>query len=152
MSTYNYTYCPYCNKLQNNILGVRQEFFYYNKYIGLKYNRCPYCNNIYSTGKKLYFQMSKEEKNKIKLIYPINILATSISLFAIILIITFIISGFIFSNNLGDYINYIFIILGILYIPCFIIAFYSAKREYEDIKKMSVDDFNIDEELKQLNN
>ena len=34
MSTYRYTYCPYCNKMLNL---ERSEIYFYERYIDIKY-------------------------------------------------------------------------------------------------------------------
>ena len=144
MSTYTYSYCPYCKKMIN---FNRSEFYFYDRYIDLEYRRCPKCNKIYKTGKKLYHQMNKKEKNKIRNMYYINIIATSATIFALLLIFTVFILSIFFNNNIGEYFMKSIIIITIISL---ILGYMLAKSNYEQIKSININDFEIDGELKEL--
>lgn len=51
--------CPYCGKDLN-------KEYYAPEIWGMKYGRCPYCKTIFSTGKRLYSDVSPEERKKEK--------------------------------------------------------------------------------------
>lgn len=146
MSTYRNEYCPFCKKPL--AVHERSEFFYYNRYVGLPYERCPYCNHIYSTNRKLYSNMTVKEKNSISNCYFFNILSTSFTLYAVIICLSILIASGIFKIDIGNIISYI-LIFPIL--PCIFLGYLSAKKEYSSLKKLSIDDFKIDEELKRIN-
>lgn len=146
MSTYRSEYCPFCKKPL--IIHKRSEFFDYNRYIGLPYERCPYCNHIYSTNKKLYSKMTIEEKSKISVCYFFNVLSLSFMLYAIVIFIIILVAEEAFNINIGDIVNYVFIppIL-----PCILLGYLFAKRNYNSLKELTINNFEIDEELKNIN-
>lgn len=144
MSTYRYKKCPYCN----NYLTIheRSEFFDYNRYIGLSYGRCPNCNKIYSTGLKLYNEMNPNEKQQVKTPKIGTTVSLIFTCYAILLIISVSIATAINTNILENYILYICGIAFLISIPlgmvlgCFL---------YKHFTELTIDDFEIDEELKQ---
>ena len=144
MSTYSYTYCPYCKKM---LSFERSEFYFYEKYIDIEFRRCPRCNKIYKTGKKLYNQMNQQERNKIKNMYYMNIIATVATIFALLFLFVVFIISMVFKDKVGEYImNSIFIIS----IISLILGYILAKSNYKKIKTITINDFKIDDELKEL--
>lgn len=144
MSTYRYTYCPYCNKMLNL---ERSEFYFYERYVDIEYRRCPKCNKIYKTGKKLYNQMNQQEKNKIKHMYYMNIIATASTIFALLFLVVVFILSIFFNDNIGEYImKFTSIILAI----SLFLGYMLAKSNYEKMKIITVKDFEVDDELKEL--
>ena len=147
MSTYRNEYCPFCKKALT--IHERSEFFDYNRYIGLPYERCPHCNHIYSTNRKLYLDMTDEEKSNLSSCYFFNIISSSFTLYAVaILLIIFIAEG-AFKLNIGDIVNYVFITP---ILPCVFLGYLLAKKNYNSLKRLTINDFeNIDDELKEFN-
>lgn len=144
MSTYRNTRCPYCGQILS--LNERSEFYDYNRYIGLSYERCPNCNKIYSTNKKLYSDMNKNEKSQLSACYFFNIISTSFTLYAISIILLILINSFV--GNIANTISMVFL-LPIL--PCIALGFIISKKNYNYIIKLTINDFNIDLELKNIN-
>lgn len=154
MSTYRNVYCPFCHKALT--IHERSEFFSYNRYIGLKYERCPYCKNIYSTGKKLYNEMNEQERVDLFKFYLFNIVSAMVTLWAVIFVTIMIIdyaisniSTFSFDEN-G---NFIMVLMCLCLIPSMILGFLAAKNNYENVKKITIDNFKeyVDEEVITLN-
>ncbi len=144
MSTYSYTYCPYCKKMLN---FERSEFYFYERYIDIEFRRCPRCNKIYKTGKKLYNQMNQQEKNNIKNMYYMNIITTSATIFALLLLLAVFILSMIFKDTVGEYIVKSTFIISIISL---ILGYILAKSNYKKIKAITINDFEIDDELKEL--
>ena len=144
MSTYSYTYCPYCKKMLN---FERSEFYFYERYIDIEFRRCPRCNKIYKTGKKLYNQMNQQEKNNIKNMYYMNIITTSATIFALLLLLAVFILSMIFKDTVGEYIVKSTFIISIISL---ILGYILAKFNYKKIKAITINDFEIDDELKEL--
>ena len=144
MSTYRYSYCPYCHKMIN---FDRSEFYFYERYIDLEYRRCPKCNRIYKTDKKLYHQMNQKEKNKIRNMYYINILATSATIFALLFSFVVLLISLFFQDNIGEFVMKSVIIISIVSL---VLGYMLAKSNYKQIKSITINDFDIDDELKDL--
>lgn len=145
MSTYKYTYCPYCNKMLD---FDRSEFYFYERHIDIKYRRCPHCNNIYKTGKKLYFQMNSQERKNIKYMYYMNIISNSLTIFVIlftiiILLLSVLVDDFTFDIYTG-------IVSILLFIFSFVVGYKISLANYNKIRCLRIDDFQIDNELKTL--
>ena len=144
MSTYRYSYCPYCHKMIN---FDRSEFYFYERYIDLEYRRCPKCNRIYKTDKKLYHQMNPKEKNNIRNMYYINIFATSATIFALLFLFAVLLISVFFQDNIGEFVTKSIIIISIISL---VLGYILAKSNYEQIKSITINDFDIDDELKDL--
>ena len=125
----------------------RSEFYFYERYIDIEFRRCPRCNKIYKTGKKLYNQMNQQEKNNIKNMYYMNIITTSATIFALLLLLAVFILSMIFKDTVGEYIVKSTFIISIISL---ILGYILAKFNYKKIKAITINDFEIDDELKEL--
>lgn len=146
MSTYRSEYCPFCKKALT--IHQRSEFFDYNRYIGLPYERCPHCNHIYSTNRKLYSEMTVEEKANISSCYFFNIISSSFMIYAVAIFLIILIAEGAFKINIGDIVNYVFITP---ILPCVFLGYLLAKKNYNSLKEITINDFEIDDELKKIN-
>ena len=143
MSTYRYTKCPYCNNFLT--MHERSEFFDYNRYIGLSYGRCPNCNKIYSTGLKLYNDMNDREKQQLKTPKIGTTISLIFTCFAVLVIIFVIIASIINTSILENYNLYIFGAAFLISLPIGILGGNSLYKRYTSL---TMDDFEIDDELR----
>nr|DAF61724.1 MAG TPA: MqsA [Siphoviridae sp. ct1yA16] len=144
MSTYKSARCPHCGKSLYTL--VRTGLGDYSQYVGLPYERCPHCKKIYSTGKKLYSNMNYNDQKRVKKCFIFSTISHFFTLYLLISIIAIILLS-LFINNM----EYAFIATLILaFLPCLAFSIFASKAEYESIKDYSLDDFNLDNELRQI--
>ena len=145
VKTYVDIRCPYCNQMI--VCHERSDFYDYNRMIGPSLNRCPNCKKIYRTGLKLYSDMNKYEKNIVKFDAIRSAAITAISIFFVLFAIGCAITAAV-NSDIIKHIG-VFIMLGsaVVSLPIGIVV---GIREYKEIKEQTVDDFNLDEELKAI--
>ncbi|MCI8383906.1 MAG: hypothetical protein HFJ33_03445 [Clostridia bacterium] len=116
------------------------------RYIGLSYGRCPNCSKIYSTGLKLYSDMNANEKEQLRTPKIGTTIALIFTCFAILFIVLVGIASTINTRILEDYSLYILGIAFVISIPIGIVLGNSLYKHYIEL---TIDNFEIDEELKQ---
>ena len=152
MSTYRFSNCPYCKKTLEFM--ERSESYYFDRYIGLKYERCPHCNKIYTTNKKFYYQMTEDEKKDLHLAYIGNIFFNSLGYIALVFIVLIIIFSIIYSD-VTEQMGLFGTIIAISSFFCFVLGYHFSKQDYEEAKQLSTKDYDYlqkDLELLNLNN
>lgn len=91
--------------------------------------------------------MNQQEKNNIKNMYYMNIITTSATIFALLLLLAVFILSMIFKDTVGEYIVKSTFIISIISL---ILGYILAKSNYKKIKAITINDFEIDDELKEL--
>ena len=139
MSVYRTTKCPYCNhnleyRKTTNELDYMPELL-----------PCCKCGNLFKTGKKLFFQMSKEEKEKTIFWNEKNGLYIKTLVGSIMInFMTFILASLVMLLFTND--NNIVITVGVcIWISAVLITYPKSieknRKEFKYWKKMTVEEF-----------
>ena len=91
--------------------------------------------------------MNQKEKNNIRNMYYINIFATSATIFALLFLFAVLLISVFFQDNIGEFVMKSTIIILIISL---VLGYILAKSNYEQIKSITINDFDIDDELKEL--